>query len=312
MEHIVIHDSLAAAIGNTPVVRLARLFDGARCDVLAKLEYLNPVGSSKDRVARYVIEHWLADGTVIPGTHLVESSSGNFGLALAALGPLYGLSVICVVDPNICRENLAILRCLGATVEMVSEPDPNGGYLGTRLARVGQIVECQPNAVWVNQYANPLCWQAHYDGIAGEILEQVDGALDVFVAAVSTTATILGTARRLRERWPAVRVVGVDACGSVIFGGTPAPRRLPGLGSSRTPEILSKAEIDEVVYVREEDAIEGCHALLRTEGILAGASSGAVVTAVAQMRGRLPVDGRVLLLLPDRGERYLDLVYGDT
>jgi N-(2-amino-2-carboxyethyl)-L-glutamate synthase len=166
--------------------------------------------------------------------------------------------------------------------------------------------------VWVNQYANPLCWQAHYDGIAGEILEQVDGALDVFVAAVSTTATILGTARRLRERWPAVRVVGVDACGSVIFGGTPAPRRLPGLGSSRTPEILSKAEIDEVVYVREEDAIEGCHALLRTEGILAGASSGAVVTAVAQMRGRLPVDGRVLLLLPDRGERYLDLVYGDT
>ncbi|MEU0175322.1 2,3-diaminopropionate biosynthesis protein SbnA [Streptomyces massasporeus] len=296
-------------VGATPVVELARLFHRLPLTVSAKLEYLNPFGSTKDRVARYVIERWLTEGRIAKGGHLVESSSGNFAIALAALAPLYDLTVTCVVDPNTCGPNLAILRGLGARVEMVEKPDVNDGYLHSRLERVHEVLEEVPGSVCVNQYANDLCWRAHYDSTAGEIIRQVDGPVDTLVAAVSTTATLLGVSRRLREKWPALHIVAVDAEGSVIFGGTPGPRRLPGLGSSRTPELLCRDEIDEVHHVRERDAVAGCRDLLRTEGILAGASSGAVVSAIRDIADGLPAGSRVLTLFPDRGERYIDLVY---
>ncbi|GAA2768538.1 2,3-diaminopropionate biosynthesis protein SbnA [Streptomyces paradoxus] len=307
-----IHDNIAGAVGNTPVVRLTRLFRDEPFEVLAKLEYLNPLGSMKDRAARHVIESWLADGTVCPGTRLVESSSGNFGIALAALAPLYGLRVTCVLDPNTSATNLAILDSLGADLDMVWERDAGGGYLETRLARVRELVARDPAVVWVNQYANDLCWQAHYEQTAAEILTQVPDGLDVLVAAVSTTATLQGIARRLRGRWPALRVVAVDAFGSVIFGGPSAPRRLPGHGSSRVPELAATLEHDDVVYVRDEEAVAGCHTLLRSEGILAGASSGAVVSALRSVAPSLPAGARVLTLFADRGERYMDLVYAGT
>ncbi|WP_328972697.1 2,3-diaminopropionate biosynthesis protein SbnA [Streptomyces sp. NBC_00239] len=304
-----IHDSIAGAVGNTPVVRLERLFRDQPLDVMAKLEYLNPLGSMKDRAARHVIESWLADGTVRPGSRLVESSSGNFGIALAALAPLYGLRLTCVLDPNTSATNLAILDNLGADIDMVWEQDTCGGYLETRLARVRQIVARDPDVVWVNQYANDLCWQAHYEQTATEVLTQIPGGIDVLMAAVSTTATLQGLARRLRAHWPTLRVVAVDAFGSVIFGGPAAPRRLPGHGSSRVPELAATLEHDDVVLVRDEEAVAGCHALLRSEGILAGASSGAVVSALQRIGPSLPDGSRVLTLFADRGERYMDLVY---
>ncbi|MFI9250543.1 2,3-diaminopropionate biosynthesis protein SbnA [Streptomyces sp. NPDC053069] len=307
-----INNSIAEAVGNTPVVRLGRLFSAESFDVLAKLEYLNPLGSMKDRAARHVIESWLADGTLKPGSHLVESSSGNFGIALSALAPLYDLSVTCVLDPNVSSVNLKILSDLGARIDMVSQRDRMGGYLETRIARVRDIVERDPKAVWVNQYANDLCWQAHYRHTANEILEQVTGTVDVLVAAVSTTATLQGLARRLRERWPALRTVAVDARGSVVFGGAPGPRRLPGHGSSMAPELASRFRPDDVVYVGEDEAVAGCRALLRSEGILAGASSGAVVSAIGAIAPGLPPGTRVLTLFADRGERYMDLVYGQV
>lgn len=225
-----IHDSIAGAVGNTPVVRLERLFRDQPLDVMAKLEYLNPLGSMKDRAARHVIESWLADGTVRPGSRLVESSSGNFGIALAALAPLYGLRLTCVLDPNTSATNLAILDNLGADIDMVWEQDTCGGYLETRLARVRQIVARDPDVVWVNQYANDLCWQAHYEQTATEVLTQIPGGIDVLMAAVSTTATLQGLARRLRAHWPTLRVVAVDAFGSVIFGGRRRPGGFPGTG----------------------------------------------------------------------------------
>jgi N-(2-amino-2-carboxyethyl)-L-glutamate synthase len=302
--------SIIECIGSTPLVRLRRLFnDGPQ--VYGKLELLNPGGSVKDRPARYIIERGIRDGTIAPGATVVESSSGNFGIALAMAARIYELDFICVVDPRIAPLNLRILKQLGARVEMVTEPDPYGGYLHTRLARVRELVREIPGAYWIDQYANELNARCHYDGIGSEIVEALEERVDVFVAAVSTTATLLGAGRRLRDEWPGVRVVAVDAQGSVIFGGQPSRRDLPGIGSSRRPELLVEAEVDDVIYVDDHDSALGCRDLLLGEGILAGGSSGAVIAAVQRLVPHLPRDARVVAVLPDRGERYMDLVYDD-
>jgi cysteine synthase A len=302
--------SIIECIGSTPLVRLRRLFnDGPQ--VYGKLELLNPGGSVKDRPARYIIERGIRDGTIEPGSTIVESSSGNFGIALAMAARIYELSFVCVVDPRIAPLNLRILKQLGARIEMVTEPDPYGGYLHTRLARVHELVRELPGAYWIDQYANELNARCHYDGIGSEIVEALGERVDVFVAAVSTTATLLGASRRLRDEWPDVRVVAVDAQGSVIFGGQPSRRDLPGIGSSRRPELLNEAEVDDVIYVDDHDSALGCRDLLLGEGILAGGSSGAVIAAVQRLVPHLARDARVVAVLPDRGERYMDLVYDD-
>jgi cysteine synthase A len=302
--------SIIECIGGTPLVRLRRLFnDGPQ--VYGKLELLNPGGSVKDRPARYIIERGIRDGTIAPGATIVESSSGNFGIALAMAARIYELDFICVVDPRIAPLNLRILAQLGARIEMVTEPDPYGGYLHTRLARVHELVREISGAYWIDQYANELNARCHYDGIGTEIVEALGERVDVFVAAVSTTATLLGAGRRLRDEWPDVRVVAVDAQGSVIFGGQPSRRDLPGIGSSRRPELLAEEEVDDVIYVDDHDSALGCRDLLLGEGILAGGSSGAVIAAVRRLVPHLPRDSRVVAVLPDRGERYMDLVYDD-
>lgn len=304
--------SIIECIGGTPLVRLRRLFP-AGPEVYAKLELLNPGGSVKDRPARYILERGLRDGTIAPGATIVESSSGNFGIALAMAARIYELDFVCVVDPRTAPLNLRILEQLGARVEMVERPDPYGGYLHTRLERVRELLAEIPGAYWIDQYANELNARCHYDGIGSEIVEALAGTpVDVFVAAVSTTATLMGAARRLREAWPEIRVVAVDAKGSVIFGGPPARRSLPGIGSSRTPELLCADEVDEVVYVDDYESARACRELLRGEGILAGGSSGSVIAAVQRLASELPPHARVVTVLPDRGERYMDLVYDDT
>jgi N-(2-amino-2-carboxyethyl)-L-glutamate synthase len=303
--------SIIECIGGTPLVRLRRLFSHGP-QVYAKLELLNPGGSVKDRPARYIIERGLRDGTIPPGATIVESSSGNFGIALAMAARIYELDFVCVVDPRIAPLNLRILRQLGARVEMVTRPDPYGGYLHTRLERVQELLGELPGAYWIDQYANDLNARCHYDGIGTEIVEALgEEPVDVLVAAVSTSATLMGAARRLRDAWPAIRVVAVDAQGSVIFGGPASRRDLPGIGSSRTPELLCADEVDEVLYVDDFDSARGCRELLRGEGILAGGSSGAAIAAVQRIAATLPPSARIVTILPDRGERYMDLVYDD-
>lgn len=300
-----IHGSITEAIGNTPVVHLSRLFAGTNIEVFAKLEYLNPFGSTKDRVACYVIEQSIRRGLIGAGGRIVESSSGNMAIALAAVGPLYGLSVTCVVDPAICELNVTILHRLGAEVEIVRERDDHGGYLETRLRRVREIVASDPKILWINQYTNELCWQAHAASTAREILDQADAPMDILAVAVSTTATLVGVARGLRPVWPRLRVMAVDAEGSAVFGGPTRPRRLPGLGSSRSSALVKPGDVDDLIQVCEADALAGCDDLLHTEGILAGASSGALVSALRRRAPSLPLGTRVITLLPDRMERYL-------
>lgn len=306
-----IHESVASCVGQTPLVRLGRLFPQAGLDIIAKLEFLNPGGSVKDRPARFIVEKGLQDGTISTRTHLIESTSGNLGIALAMMARVYKLSFTCVVDPKISPTNLQILRQLGADIDMVKEVDDQGGYLKTRIRRVQELVKTIPHSLWINQYANQLNWQAHYNGIGGEILANLDGGLDCVVIAVSTTGTILGVTRRLREKFPNLRVIAVDAVGSVIFGAPPGPRELPGIGSSRVPELLNKAEIDEIIYVDDWESMQGCRDLVTHEGIFAGGSSGSVVAAIKKLLPTFPKPYRVLTLFPDRGERYLDLVYND-
>jgi 2,3-diaminopropionate biosynthesis protein SbnA len=293
-----IHDSVLDCVGQTPLVALRRLFPQPGIEVVAKLEFLNPGGSIKDRPARLIVEQGLRAGTITAGSHLVESSSGNFGIALAMVCRVHRLSLTVVVDPNVTACNLTLLRELGAHVEMVRElDDQGGGYLHRRLRRVRELLDVLPGAVWVNQYGSELNWQAHQQ-TGREIVEQLPGRLDYLVA------------RALRRAHPALRVVAVDAVGSVIFGGHPRRRRIPGIGASRVPELLRPEEIDEVIEVDDDEAVAGCQRLLRAEGILAGGSSGSVIAALDRLVGRLPGPARICTLLPDRGERYLGLVYG--
>ncbi|NKE73552.1 2,3-diaminopropionate biosynthesis protein SbnA [Candidatus Manganitrophus noduliformans] len=304
-----VYESIVNCVGRTPLISLRRLFPRPGVEVIAKLEFFNPGGSMKDRPARFIIEQGLRDGTIGSGTHLVESSSGNLGIALAMISRVYGLTFTCVVDPKITSSNLRILQSLGARIEMVSEPDNQGGYLQSRIRRVHELLEAIPGSLWINQYANPRNWQAHYYGTGTEILSDLDRPIDLLVAAVSTTGTIMGISRRLRQVFPRLRVVAVDAVGSVIFGASPGPRELPGIGASRVPELLRPDEIDEVVYVSDRESTQGCQSLAAHEGILAGGSSGSVIAAIGKLLPSLPPASRVLTLLPDRGERYLDLVY---
>ena len=307
-----LYSSVVACAGRTPTVVLGRQFPPPGPTVIAKLELMNPSGSMKDRSAAYIVESGIADGTITAASHLIESSSGNFGIALAAAARVHGLDFTCVVDPKTTPANLRILRHLGARVELVTEPDEHGCHLDARLARVAQLCREEPGSVWINQYCNERAWQAHYHGTAAEVLADLDRALDCLVVPVSTTGTIIGLARRLRLAFPGLRVVAVDAAGSVIFGGPAGPRQIPGLGAGRRPELLAPDEIDEVVSVSDRDAVAGCRELAVSEGILAGGSSGAVVAAIGRLRPQWPAGWQVLTVLPDRGDRYLDQVYDDA
>jgi 2,3-diaminopropionate biosynthesis protein SbnA len=309
-----VRNSVADCVGKTPLVRLSRLFPQPHVEVIAKLEYMNPGGSMKDRPARFIIEQGIKSGAIHPGTHIIESTSGNLGVALAMMARIYGLSVTCVVDPKIAQTNLNIMKQMGANIDMVDERDDQGGFLQTRIRRVQQLLQSVPNAFWINQYANDNNWRAHFEGTGAEIAESLEYA-DIFVAGVSTSGSIMGTSRRMRQKFPELRVVAVDAVGSIIFGGPAGSRELPGIGASRVPELLNREEIDSVIHVNDLDSAKGCRELLLSEGIFAGGSTGSVVSAIQQLIPELqPLPDRpirIVTLFPDRGDRYLDLVYDD-
>jgi len=306
-----IADSIVSCIGNTPLVHLNRVFPQKNIEVLAKLELMNPGGSMKDRSARFIIEQGIREGSIDKNSHIIESTSGNFGVALAMVCKNYNLAFTAVVDPKITKTNLKILGLLGARIEMVNKPDDQGGYLKTRINRIQKLLNEIPEAYWINQYANERNWQAYFYDTAEEIIRQTNKPIDYLIAAVSTTGSILGCARRMRENFPDIKVIAVDAVGSVIFGTPPEKRELPGIGSSRIPELLNREEIDQIIHVNDKESIQGCRDLLDCEGIFAGGSSGSIVAAIKKISSSLPRHSRIVTILPDRGERYLDSVYND-
>ncbi|MFC0273644.1 2,3-diaminopropionate biosynthesis protein SbnA [Metabacillus herbersteinensis] len=305
-------NSIKDCIGNTPLFQLNTLFPVSNINVYAKLEMLNPGGSMKDRPAEFFIRKGMEEGKIHSKTHLIESSSGNLGIALALLAKFHNLSFTCVVDPKISQTNLKMIKALGANISMVKEPDEHGGYLQTRIKRVNELLSSTPNAYWINQYANDNNWRAHYYGTGREIVEQLIGEpLDILIAPVSTSGSIMGISRRLRETYPYLTVVAVDAVGSIIFNSPSAPRELPGIGASRVPELLNRDEIDQVIHVNDYESALACREILEKEGIFAGGSSGSVVAAIKKLVPSLTNKTNIVTIFPDRGERYLDLVYDD-
>ena len=301
--------STEPAVGNTPLVSLDRMFPPEKIPVFAKLEMLNVGGSVKDRTADYMVSQALAAGRINSASHLVESSSGNLAIALAMIAKREGIAFTAIVDPNLAPTNRRLIEALGGRIDLVTEKDEGGGYLQTRIQRVHELVRTIPGAVWLNQYANPDNWRAHYHGIGEEIVREMPMEPTHVVAAVSTCGTLMGLARRLRERWPRIEVVAVDLEGSVIFGGEGGERQIPGIGASRVPEQLAMPEVDAVIYATDWESALACRKLAECQGILAGGSSGTVMAAIGKLIPNLDKDSCVVTLLPDRGERYLDTVY---
>ena len=299
-------EQLRKTLRPTPHLRLA--VEGM--DLFAKLEYVNPVGSIKDRPAFWILKRAAERGEICNDTTVVESSSGNFASALAAFTHLVGLKFIPVIDPNISGAYESFLRRLCPRVVKVTERDDTGGYLKTRLEMVKRLCASIPNAYWTNQYGNPDAVEAHYQLTAGEVCADFD-SLDYVFIGVSTAGTIAGMSRRLKERYPRVKIIAVDIKGSVIFGDTPRKRHIPGVGSSIVPPLLSEAVIDDVVLVSERETVAACRELLAAHGLFVGGSSGTAFAAVKRYAPRMAGARRptVLFLCADRGTPYLDTVF---
>ncbi|MGW4272771.1 2,3-diaminopropionate biosynthesis protein SbnA [Streptomyces seoulensis] len=299
-------------VGDTPLVELTGLLPRLGSRVFAKLESHNPGGSVKDRSALSMLLGRIRGGHLVPGrSTVVESSSGNLAIGLAQICRYFGIDLVCVVDPKTTEQNLAVLRAYGVTVDMVTEVDPETkAYLPARIKRVRELLATLPGAYWPNQYANPLNPLAHERTMA-EIAQALDGRVDYLFCSTGTGGTLTGCARHIRAHGLSTTLVGVDALGSVLFGGVSAPRLLPGHGAAVRPALFDPSLADEVVHVSDLESVVACRTLIAREAILAGGSSGAVTAALGKFAARIPAGRNVVLVFPDRGDRYLDTIYSD-
>jgi 2,3-diaminopropionate biosynthesis protein SbnA len=304
-----------SAVGNTPLVRLERVYPDLPFQLYGKLEALNPGGSIKDRPAIEILEEAARRGLVGKGSVIVESSSGNMGIGLAQACAVFGMRLICVVDAKASKQNIAILEAYGAQIDYVAEPDPETGeFLQARLNRVRELVAEIPGAFWPNQYANERNSGSHYRTTMHEVATALGGKVDVVFCATSTCGTVRGCGeyvRDHREQGMSTRVVAVDAKGSLIFSDQKAKRMFPGMGAGLRPPLCDPALIDDFILVSDLECVAGCRRLVRREGILSGASSGGLIAAVDLFRDKIPAGSNAVVILPDRGERYLDTVYSD-
>lgn len=300
-------------IGRTPLIRLERLFPDVDLQLWAKIEGANPGGSSKDRAALAMIDTAIADGSLVPGhSTVIESSSGNLGVGLAQVCLVRGLRFVCVVDRLITVQNLALLRTYRA--EVVHAQPPAGSSetdLEARLRTVRTLVAADPAAYWPNQYGNPANALGQRT-MMSQLWDDLDGQIDHLFLPTGSCGTLRGCAEFLRDRGASTRITAVDAVGSVIFGGERGRRLIPGHGASVRPALFADGLATDLVRVDDIDAVVGCRHLVAREGILAGGSSGAVVSAVHRRLPSLEPGSRCAVILPDRGERYLDTIYDDT
>ena len=303
------YDNVVELIGNTPLVRLRSVTDGIAATVLAKVEYLNPGGSVKDRIALRMVEDAEKAGILGPGGTIVEPTSGNTGVGLALVAQLKGYKCVFVCPDKVSEDKQNVLRAYGAEVVVcptaVAPEDPRSYYsVSDRLAR--EI----PGAWKPDQYRNPANPRSHYEETGPEIWEQTTGRITHFVAGIGTGGTISGVGRYLKERGP-VRIVGADPEGSVYSGGTGRPYLVEGVGEDFWPDTYDRDICDEIIEVSDSDSFEMTRRLAREEGLLVGGSCGMAVVAALEAARRAGPDDVVVVLLPDGGRGYLSKIFND-
>lgn len=288
-------------IGNTPMVEIK--IDGHQ--FMAKLECTNPFGSMKDRAASYVLKKLLEKGTINQDTTIIESSSGNFAIALSGTCATLEMNCVCVVDNNLTKTNRQIIEQYGSKIIQVATPEKNQSYQEKRIETVKQIIMSNNNTYWTNQYNNQLIQESYFT-LAEEILNQYPQMNCIYVP-VSTCGTIAGISLWIKKQNPNIEIIAVDSYGSQIFGERIGRNRFPGMGSRIKPGNLENAIIDKVVRVSDYECISNCKFLLK-RGLFTGASSGAVVAAIKKTKG---YKKNSVAIFPDRGDRYLDNLYND-
>ncbi|NCD19234.1 MAG: cysteine synthase A [Actinobacteria bacterium] len=300
-----IFDDVTALVGNTPLVRLNRITDGAPATVAAKLEFYNPANSVKDRIGVSIVDAAEASGELEPGGTIVEATSGNTGIALAMVGAARGYPVVLAMPESASKERRAVLRAFGA--ELILTPASEGMRGAVTRA---EAIAAERGGVLARQFANAANPEVHRRTTAEEIWRDTEGAVDILVAGIGTGGTITGVGQVLKERKPDVRVVAVEPAESPILnGGAPGPHKIQGIGANFVPEILDTGVYDEVVDVDAETAVAWARRAAREEGLLVGISSGAALAAAVQVAQRPENAGKlVVVIIPSFGERYLSTV----
>jgi cysteine synthase len=304
-----IYDDVTKLVGNTPLVRLNRIMDGAGATVVAKLEFYNPAGSVKDRIGVSMIEAAEVSGELKPGGTIVEATSGNTGIALAMVGAARGYHVVLTMPESMSKERRALLRAFGA--ELVLTPAAEG--MKGAVARAEQI-GVEQGAVQVRQFANAANPEVHRRTTFEEIWADTDGKVDAFVAGIGTGGTITGVGQELKKRNPDIKVIAVEPAASPILnGGSPSGHPLQGIGANFVPEILDTHVYDEVLDASNDDAVVYARRAAKEEGLLVGISSGAALWGAAQVAKRPEMAGKlIVVVIPSFGERYLTtILYSD-
>ena len=299
---------LTELIGNTPLLELEAFSQKRNLEtpIIAKVEFFNPGGSVKDRVALAMIEDAERSGKLRPGATIIEPTSGNTGVGLALVSAVKGYKLILTMPETMSVERRNLVKAYGAIVKLTPGKDGMAG--GIRAAE--ELRDATPGSVKLQQFENPANPQRHYDTTGVEIWNQTDGKIDIFVAGVGTGGTVSGIGKRLKENNPAVRIVAVEPASSpVLSGGKSGPHKIQGIGAGFVPKTYNSNVVDEVLQVENDDAIRTGRQLAAEEGLLVGISSGAAVYAATQLAKRPENKGkRIVALLPDTGERYLSTV----
>ena len=297
-----IYSSLSQLIGGTPLLKVEG-YEGQKATILLKLEYFNPGGSVKDRIALAMIEDAESKGILKPGATIIEPTSGNTGVGLAWVGTSKGYKVILTMPETMSQERRSLLKALGAQLELT----PGAEGMKGAIARAEQLRASTPGAVILGQFVNPANPAVHERTTGEEIWTDTDGRVDIFVAGVGTGVTVSGTGRCLKKHKPEVRIVAVEPASSAVLStGVPGKHKIQGIGAGFVPDTYNPAAVDAILPVSDEDAFSGARLLAAKEGLLVGISSGAAFSAALQL-SRLPEnEGKTIVaLLPDTGERYL-------
>jgi cysteine synthase A len=296
-----IADNVTDLVGQTPMLRLTRLVPATAADVFAKLEYLNPGGSVKDRAAIGIIRNAEREGRLKKGGVIVEATAGNTGIGLALIGVNRGYRVALFVPERFSEEKVKIMRALGAEVTRTRDVEGMAGA----IKQAQELAAKTPGAFMAGQFENPANPEYHYETTAEEIFEQMEGRLDAVVLGSGTAGTFTGVARFMKEKLPRVLTVAVETQGSVLGGGPPGKHKVEGIGASFIPKNFDPTVCDEILMVTDQNAFDTVNDLAAKEGVLSGSSGGAAVFAALQVAKRLGAGKRVVTMIPDSAERYL-------